>query len=86
LITHQDWLWIVPEWLVAKGEQYRIPARMICIEGLDRKRLPIEAGADFALREPIPPEVMDGTLPPERCLPLIVIDRPDVRLAVPTAH
>jgi hypothetical protein len=83
-IEHQGRFWLVPEWIEAPVEGWRMPKRIICLENLQRQKLNPKAGyGDFSLSAPIPKAVLDGHDPQPLKGGYVVVERPDIRFPMP---
>lgn len=83
-IEHEGKLWLVPHWLESPSEGYRIPARIVCLDGLRAfQKLEKSFPADYSLGVPVPKAVFDGTHPQPLSLGYIVVERPDIRFPIP---
>lgn len=77
-IEHEGVFWLVPEWTECPAEQWRRPARIICLDGLIHQATHQQHPADFVLRHSMPKAVWDGLLPPGD--KYVIVERPNIQL------
>jgi hypothetical protein len=56
-IEHEEKLWLVPGWIEYPDAGYKVPERLICLDGLRYQTLRNNK-ADFAVNVPIPRAVL----------------------------
>lgn len=76
-IEYKGGFWLVPHWLEAPSEGYKIPTRIIRFDKHPYQK--DSFGADFLLNAPIPKAVLDGQTKDG----YEVIDRPDLKFYIP---
>ena len=83
-IEYENELWLVPEWIdgIPTKKSSR-PVRIIQITYLPKSGPFGEA--DYLLENPLPKGVFEGHVPPELKNVYVVIENPDITVAVPTA-
>lgn len=83
-IEHQGKMWLVPGWLEAPSEGWKIPARIICLDPLPHQKLPQgDPYGDFVLNGPLHKSVCDGHTQLTAGYAYVVIERPDIRIPIP---
>jgi len=85
-IEHEGGLWLVPLWLATQDEKWKTPARLIRMDILPHQKLGPPQPFDYALNNPIPKGVLDGTTPSKEAHGFVVIDRPEIQRPTGTAH
>ena len=84
-IKYDGRMWLVPEWLDYKDEKVTMPARIVCLDSIPHNvsRSKIR---DIVVDGPVPRSVFEGRIPPGQEGKYLVIERPDIRLPIPTEH
>ena len=77
-IKYTGKIWLVPGWIDNPKAGWRIPERIICLEGLPYEETP-GGSADFLLNGGIPRSVFNGQILPELKNQYTVIEKPDIR-------
>ena len=83
VVKHDGHFWLVPYWYDAVEKGYSQPARIVRITEVRHQKL-IGQEHDFVLNSPMPEGVLDGSMSPQECVGLVVVDAPDIRF--PTGH
>jgi hypothetical protein len=82
-IEYQGTFWLVPYWIEFPGEGWRVPERIISLDGLPHQKTPPErSGADFYLNVGIPKCLWDGQIPPGSGDKYVVIEHPDITFPI----
>ena len=82
-IRHDGKWWLVPRWLEAPTEGWKIPTRIILLDVLRHQDAPPDYPAKFLLNDPIPKSVLGGEIPKQPEGKYVVVERPDIRLDIP---
>jgi hypothetical protein len=88
-IEYEGAIWLVPNWLPFPGEGYAKPERMIRLDQFQYRHFaePVTgpgpfAGADFAINDPLPKQLLTGELTPQLKSRYVVLDKPDAKFRV----
>lgn len=76
-------LWLVPAWIKSSADGWFSPLRLICLDGLPHQKAPKDTG-DFVLTHPLPRAVFDGLVPAGMELTFVIVERPQIRISIPT--
>ncbi len=82
-IEYDGKLWLVPHWIEAPTEGWKMPARIVLLDSLDYRTEPSDAPADYLLKTPMPRDVFEGRIPNGSEGEFVVIERPDVKIPIP---
>jgi len=76
--------WLVPEWIDSPDKKVTMPARIVLLDVIPHER---SQGKDyqFIVSGSVPKSVFEGRVPPELEDQYVVIERPDIRLPLPSA-
>lgn len=86
-IIFQGMPWLVPEWIETPDSKMSMPARIICLDGLEYRSVPDShktgpaapfPGIDYILFGPIPRVVLNGQIPKERKGDYVLLNCPGV--------
>jgi hypothetical protein len=77
-IEYEGGLWLVPQWLEAPFEGYKIPARIIRFDTLKHHKNKF-LNFDFQLQHTIPQAVLDG----QTSAGYEIREKPDIRFSIP---
>jgi len=80
-IEWQGKFWLVPEWIENHSTGKMRPVRIICLDSLPHRVLPLGAPDHFALDIPIPKCVFDGKIPQET--PFEIVENPAIEVYIP---
>ena len=65
-IEYQGRFWLVPAWLEAPSEGWKMPVRIICLDPLPHQKFPPGSGyGDFVLSGPLPKAALDAVAQPQ---------------------
>ena len=88
-VEYEGAVWLVPTWLPNHAEKYTTPERMIRLDQFryDHFDPPATgpgpfAGADFAIRDPLPKELFHDELTEKLKAQYVVLDKPDAKFRV----
>ena len=79
-IQHDGKLWLAPAWLDESAKAYRRPARLIGMNGLKYRSMPMGGNVDFVMEHPVPDAILQGRVQGAEAEPFTVLERPDVRV------
>ena len=79
-IQHDGKLWLAPAWLDEPSKPYCRPARLIGMNGLKYRSMPMRSEVDFVMEHPVPDAVLEGRVQDAQAAPFMILERPDVRI------
>jgi len=82
-IEHEGAKWLVPRWLEAPSEGWKKPQRIICLDPLPHQKLQGAFPAEYLLNDPMPRSVFEGRPRQQGERAYVVIEEPDIRIAIP---
>ena len=82
-IEHEGKMWLVPQWLEAPSEGWKIPERIVLLDSLPHQKTLGSSFGDFVLNSPIPKAVFDGPIQQLQGSGFVVVERPDIRIPIP---
>ena len=87
-ITHENGLWLVPNWTEPQAGGLIYPSRIIRIDKLRYQKMPIgnPYGADYSLTDPLPKELFDAQIPQELRGKFDVVEGPNIGIRPPAVH
>ena len=83
VIEFDGQVWLVPEWLDIPDEKVTMPVRIVLLDVIPHERG--TASPQIVVSGPVPKSVFEGRIPPELESQYVVIERPDIRLPLPSA-
>lgn len=88
-VEYQGAVWLVPTWLPNYAEKYAMPERMIRLDQFRHDQFDPPAtgpgqfaGANFAVRDPLPKELFHGELTERLKAQYVVLEKPDAKFRV----
>ena len=82
-IEYQGEFWLVPSWLEAAWDGWRMPAKIICLSRLHHAHTPGSGVGDFQLLVALAPSSLADPLEALQTNGYVVRERPDIRLPIP---
>ena len=79
-IQHDGRLWLAPAWLDDPGKPYSKPARIIGMNGLKYRSMPLRGDVDFVMEHGVPDAVLEGRVSGADAAPFVILERPDIRI------
>ena len=81
-IEYEGKLWLVPEWIGAKGGTYRSPARIIRFDNLSYAPVDPKYPARYVLRAPVPKELLNCAARPRANSGFEIVEAPDIHIQI----
>ena len=79
-VEHEGKLWLVPEWIDTQDGRWTKPVRIICLSVLPHQQRSPNSGADYDLMCPMTKAILNGQIPKETTLDLVVVENPNIEI------
>jgi hypothetical protein len=86
VIEHAGTFWLVPEWLENRVEKWRMPARIVSLDGLKHQRTTGSPFGDFVVNEPLSEAVLSGRAQPTKGSRYRVLENPGGQFPLVQKH